>query len=97
MAQQELLQVRDQELKDRLANFCTATNRHPPAALRAIIQLFFAEGDQIAELRLTQKLWGIGPAEMSAFAEAVMEAEEQLSRGRKESPLPQKGSSRKSK
>ena len=57
MGQQPLIQLRDTELKKKLGDFCGQTKRGVPQTLRGIIELFFAEGFDVASDRLNQGLW----------------------------------------
>ena len=55
----------DQTLRD----FCKATARQPVHTIREIIRLFFAEGAQAAERRLSSGLWGVStPADAAEAA-----------------------------
>ncbi len=41
----------------RLARFCSESGRDVPATVRRIIDLFFADGENIANMRLTSRAW----------------------------------------
>ena len=47
----------DQATVDCLKAFCDKTRRARADVIRAAIDLFLADGEQAAEMRLTQKLW----------------------------------------
>lgn len=45
------------DLETKLLDFCAGTKRAPSDVVREIVALFFAEGFQVAEHRLTGDFW----------------------------------------
>lgn len=64
MAQQRLVQFRDDELKGMLVEFCKTTNRDEPETARAIVRMFFADGFGVASERLNRNLWAVSDRDL---------------------------------
>ena len=67
MARQAFISFRDDEIKQLLEDFCAQTNRDVPHTLKAIVRLFFADGFDMAELRLAQGVWRVDPVDLEQF------------------------------
>ena len=60
----------DEALDGVLRDFCVKTNRHEPHTIRAVLTLFFADGFETAERRLTTGLWEPSKSEPTSEDEA---------------------------
>ena len=47
------------DFEERVCRFCSRTKRPVAHTLRAVLELFFADGDDVAEARLTRGLWDL--------------------------------------
>lgn len=54
---------------DQLAKFCAATHRSEQDTLRAMLELFLADGPAAAEARLTRGLWDVKAAARAEIEE----------------------------
>lgn len=66
----------EQALFDQAEAFCAKTRRGVPETLRAIIEMFFADGDEVASDRLNSGLWDKDKAGASAAKPAAETPEE---------------------
>lgn len=75
MAQKVQMTVRlDPAWYQTLQRFCDSTRRQEPDLVRHVLELFFAEGPEVAEARLTKGLWdlkGAARAELEAALAAA--------------------------
>lgn len=73
------------ELDRRFRAFCAATRRDEPFTIRAIVECFLADGDAVADRRLSRGVWNTAPpAESTAALEHdIAQAVQQAAPGRK--------------
>lgn len=65
-------------LDERFSSFCRRTRRDEPETMRHIVDLFFADGDETAERRLSKGLWE--PASPGDIAQLEAEIEDAVKR-----------------
>ncbi len=89
------------EMLETIIRFCDQTNRDLPTTMRAIVEMFFAEGFDVASKRLNAGLWSeraepVGEEEIAAEIARLLRKAEEPRAADQESARPAKAKGRRS-